>query len=168
MINYIKADLFSHTGPGVKVFLHACNCKGSWGAGVATAFKKHFPSTYDVHRQYCHQFKSHSSDLLGKCQLIKNSPTDKGFVQLGECFVACAFTSDGFGRNVLPPQDILKYTEISLRDLESQLKALDVESYDGKPVVNLPKINSGLFGVPWEDTEEILKRIDLHFNVYYI
>lgn len=166
MITYIKGDLFSHTSTGAKIFLHACNCKGSWGAGVATVFKQLFPSTYPPHKAYCQQSKL--NEILGKCQLIESKPADKGFKKLGKCYVACAFTSDGFGREVLPPSEILKYTELALKDLEVQVQTMDIETVDGKPVINLPKINSGLFGVPWEDTEAILEKFDLHFNVYYL
>lgn len=167
-VKYVKGDLFHHKAKGTAILLHACNCKGSWGAGVAAGFRQKFPSTYEVHKQYCQQFESKSEVLLGQCQLIKSSNTDPGTKDIGECFVGCLFTSDNFGTKKLPPDDILRYTEIALNNLVRQLKGLDVEHESGRPIISLPKINAGLFGVPWHQTEKILETIDLNFIVYYL
>lgn len=172
MINYIKGDLFKHVSSSpdkISILLHACNCKGSWGAGVAYAFKKYYPSTYKVHQSYCKSVAK-SSDLLGTCQLIPSSSDDLGHKTTGKVLVACLFNSDGFGANKLPPNDIVKYTDMAMKDLINQLdKIQNLDQIDGKTVINMPKINAGLFAVPWEMTENVLIKYDnLYINVYVI
>ncbi|KIK57502.1 hypothetical protein GYMLUDRAFT_751385 [Collybiopsis luxurians FD-317 M1] len=44
------------------VLLHACNTLGSWGGGIALAFKEQFPEQYEVYREHC---LSHANDRIG-------------------------------------------------------------------------------------------------------
>lgn len=173
MIKYIRGDLFSHVpSPSkINVLVHACNCKGSWGAGVAAIFAQQYPSCYKSHKQYCGQFKQDSSQLLGTSQIIESSETDPGQKALGSLsLVVCLFTSDFFGHKKLGADDIVHYTKLSLQDLQAKLqtypKFQDLDRIDDKVVLNMPKINSGLFGVPWPQTEEVLKQFDFAINVY--
>lgn len=85
-------------------------------------------------------------------------------IPAGDQYVACLFTSD-FNNSVA---EIVEYTRSSLRDLAGKLGELEDVEQDktGRPVVNMPKINSGIFNVPWEDTERALLDSDLLFNVY--
>lgn len=56
-----------------------------------------------------------------------------------------------------------------LRQQLNQLKDVEFETNSDLKVVNMPKINAGLFGVPWEDTETVLKEYqDIYINVYVI
>lgn len=178
MIRYIKGDLFSHKprNSAISILAHACNCQGSWGAGVAKIFQKKFPSTYDVHTNYCkqHSTRGSQSPLLGTTQLIPSSVSDPG-TNGGEdnFYVACLFTSDFAGAKKLEPLDIVHYTDLAMLDISKQLvelsKSKEIETEDGKFVINMPKINAGLFNVPWEATEAVLKKYDrLHINVYVI
>lgn len=79
-------------------------------------------------------------------------------------YVACLFTSN-FDNSV---GEIVEYTRQSLGDLAGKLGELgDVEEdKTGRPVVNMPKINSGIFNVPWEETEKALLDADILVNVY--
>lgn len=155
MLKYIRGDLFSHTANGVSILAHACNPFGLWGGGIALQFRKRYPHAYRLYQDHC---RENGSDLLGKCLLI---PAEAGSSNI---WVACLFTSD-FDCS---PSQILDYTLKSISDLDARLTNLaDVEMEAGKPVVNMPQINSGIFNVPWEDTELILKRHEtIHFNVY--
>lgn len=79
--------------------------------------------------------------------------------------IACLFTSDRTGAYKLPPDQIVHYTDLAMRDLVRQLQE---SSSDQKVTMSLPKINAGLFAVPWEQTEEVLKKYtdDLNIEVF--
>lgn len=173
MIKYIKGSLFSHSlidPQRITILAHACNCRGSWGAGVARQFKSEYPIAFKNYNNHCTEFADNPSKLLGTTYLAPTTTSG-----LDKVYVACLFTSDLTGRKKLPPQEIVKYTESAMLDLFKQLKALERNedkhfeiSQEGKYVVNMPKINAGLFAVPWEDTSEILDRTDFDINVYVI
>lgn len=175
MINYIKGDLFSHRASLTTkktIFAHACNCRGSWGAGVASVFYKKYPSAFEIHKDYCRKFHS---KLLGTTQLIPTQASDPGNSDNNAAlpYVACLFTSDFAGMKKLSPPDIVHYTDLAMQDLLKQFEEIDTAEFEeenGKIVVNMPKINAGLFAVPWEETEAVLKKYDshLHINVYVI
>ncbi|KAI7155134.1 hypothetical protein KC349_g7173 [Hortaea werneckii] len=66
-----KGDIFS--APPDTLLIHACNCEGSWGAGIAKAFKTHYPSAYQTYHAHC---TSHTpEELIGTALLI---PTPRG------------------------------------------------------------------------------------------
>lgn len=153
MIKYIKGDLFQHRSANFTVLAHACNPFGLWGGGIAAQFKKKYPVSYKSYARFCEE---HGPDLLGKTLLI---PPESGNSQ----YIACLFTSD-FQNG---PNDILEHTRKSMLDLIEQLKLLEnLETENGRLVVNMPKINLGIFNVRWEDTEAVLEELDLHINVY--
>lgn len=169
MINYIRGDLFTHIpkGGSIPILAHACNPHGRWGAGVATVFKSKFKSTFTIHQKYC---ETHEN-LLGNCQLIGSDGKDKGNKDYEiPAYIGCLFTAD-LGRKQ-SPEEIVRYTETSLHDLVKQLNQLNLpfEKQNGKYIVNIPKINSGLFFTPWEMTETILNKFEeeLVFNVYVL
>lgn len=155
MINYIKGDLFGHTSKKAIVLAHACNPFGSWGGGIAAQFRKRYPDAYSEYALHCNKF---GPELLGKSYVIPVDGPQK-------TYIACLFTSN-FENS---PAEIVEYTRESLKDLRSQLQNLkDVETdEEGKIVVSMPKINSGIFNVPWEKTESALKEASsLLFNIY--
>lgn len=156
MIQYIKGDLFTHAIPaGKKVILaHACNTHGSWGGGIAAVFRKKFPKSNNEYSQYCHK----NSNLLGTSFIIESDQPN--------ILIACLFTSD-FNQT---PEQIVHFTKQSIADLARKVSDYkEVEKCDGKAAINMPKINAGIFGVSWEDTELALQEFDnLHFNVYVI
>ncbi|ODV81601.1 ADP-ribose 1''-phosphate phosphatase [Suhomyces tanzawaensis NRRL Y-17324] len=165
MISYIKGDLFSHKAPsGTTLLVHACNCRGLWGAGIATSFRKRFPSTYHKYVDFCKQHSDNPAGLLGKALILPSEALDPGKAGV---YVVCLFTSDFAGKKKLQPLDIVYYTRQAMRSLHAQLPKLGgVETAGGKVVLNMPKINAGLFDVPWPKTEEALKEFDLQINVY--
>lgn len=172
-LNYIKGDLFSHKAQASSILAHACNCRGSWGAGVAAIFKKQFPSTYKLYVEHCKKHADNPAGLLGSTYLIRSEVSDPGNVGRGNvAYVACMFTSDAFGRRKNTADDIVENTDKSMTHLEQQLQSLaqkeSIEQLDGKSVVNMPKINAGLFNVPWEETETVLKKHDAFVNVYVL
>lgn len=158
-VKYITGDLFRHSAQAGKaiVLAHACNTGGSWGGGIAAIFRTKFPQANSDYSNYCHNNKN----LLGKSLLLKADDFDESKI-----YIACLFTSD-FSQT---PEQIASYTYKSLEDLATQMKSVpDVELNGVKKVVNMPKINAGIFGVPWELTEAELEKVkDLSFNVYVL
>lgn len=135
-IEYIKSDLF--TAPNTQLLVHACNCQGVWGSGVALQFKARFYTEFQAYKHLsgAFDFSDLSSGLehglLGKSLIINK--------------VGCLFTSLDYGKNVDSPEKIISATKTALEDL------LNKTTMD----IAMPKINSGLFRVPWEDTERVI------------
>ncbi|AOA63019.1 ADP-ribose 1''-phosphate phosphatase [Komagataella phaffii CBS 7435] len=181
MVKYINGDVFAilNQKSNLPVILaHSCNCFGSWGGGIAFALKQKFPSSYTLYSDYCSRFQDNPQELLGKCLLLPISKTDPGYTSVvGDKFlIACLFTGASGGK-----AEILKYTDVSLSHLGKIIQSKKSEisiprvdeilqsiNTDDVPIY-LPKINSGIFGVPWPNTEKILENHnDLKFVVYSI
>jgi ADP-ribose 1''-phosphate phosphatase len=160
-ITHIKADIFA--APAGSILIHACNTRGSWGAGIATAFQERYPGAFAKYKNTC---KKHGEALLGTCLLIRGETHD----------VACLFTSKDYGRRVDSPADILAATKLSVADLLKQnvdpVKEMHawyvrcrVESNFGLTIYP-SRFNSEKFGVPWEETEKVLVELDAEMTVY--
>ncbi|KAG8816937.1 ADP-ribose 1''-phosphate phosphatase [Serendipita sp. 400] len=142
-----EGDLFAKA-PQSSVLVHACNTQGSWGSGIAAAFKAKFPDAYEVYHQVCIE---KGSALLGTSLLIPSGETD----------IACLFTSRGYGKNKYPKRMILDSTRSAVADLQRQLEGSD------KPIYGC-RINAGLFRVPWEETVGVLQDLNFQMTVYEI
>lgn len=70
--------------------------------------------------------------------------------------IACLITSDGFGRDLGTEQSILDATRASF--------ILLMENLHKKDEVHMPKINSGLFRVPWGKTAAVLEDVLREFT----
>lgn len=148
LLQYIQGDLFSDK---TSYLLHACNCQNTWGRGVAATFAKRFPEAYAHHRT------------------LNASPGDAQIILADTQPVICLLTSFGYGRETDPPRTILQNTEKALYNLDIKLHSRD-------KIISIasPKINAGLFKVPWEDTEKLiedfLKRNEniTSWTVYYL
>lgn len=144
-IQYITGDLFSNTDA---VLLHACNCKRSWGKGVAATFATKFPRAYEIHRTFI--------AVPGDIQVIEGDRQT----------IVCLFTSKGYGRDTDPPLTIAKNTEIALEKLALHYK-------DQQVVIASPMLNAGLFRVPWRNTENLINyfldnNLNITWKVYVI
>ncbi|KXT14256.1 hypothetical protein AC579_6701 [Pseudocercospora musae] len=142
-------DIFSAATPNT-LLIHACNTEGSWGAGIAAAFKSHYPSAYENYRDHCHM---NGGELWRKAFLIPPA-------RQGECFVGCLFTSRSKGRKKDSPAQILGATGPAMRDLMRQVSETETKIDE----VRMCKINSGLFGVKWEKTKAVLEGIQGDFH----
>lgn len=134
MIEYRKGSLFD--APAGAILTHACNAKGEWGSGIAWEFRNKFPNEYAIYHDACAAEKN-PRDTVGKC------------IMAGR--VACLVTSLGYGKEVDGELSILQATETSFYDL--------LRSVDPDVEIHMPRINSGLFRVPWHRTEEALKGV---------
>ncbi|KAJ3846758.1 hypothetical protein EV368DRAFT_52317 [Lentinula lateritia] len=121
------------------VLVHACNTVGSWGAGIALAFKDRYPEQYELYRQlgktYKYVLKANTGkvqdtrsiqrgSLVGTCLLIpppSTSPSSPESISKPGIYIACLFTSKAYGRNKDSPEEILSATRRALVDLTRQL-----------------------------------------------
>jgi ADP-ribose 1''-phosphate phosphatase len=143
MITYVKGDLFS--APKGSILIHSCNCQGVWGSGIAKQFAERFPEAKKVYSEAC---RSRGPTILGRSLLIP----------AGDYTIGCLFTSNNYGQYVDSPEEILEKTRIAIEFLLAQ-------NIDNKPM-HMCKINSGLFRVPWEETEKVLNSFNANFTVY--
>jgi ADP-ribose 1''-phosphate phosphatase len=150
---YKQGSLFD--APKDSFLLHSCNCIGSFGAGVAKSFKELYPDLYRQYNQYCNKNLKNQkrSPLVGQSFIAKDSETGTQMV--------CLFTSQGYGLMVDTESMIVESTESALLHL-SQNQMMKSELVE----IHSPKINSGLFRVPWDKTEAKIKEfLTRHPNV---
>ena len=134
MIEYRKGSVFD--APTGSLLVHACNCKGVWGSGVAKQFKKNFPNAFELYKD-----DVTNNDRIGKSLIVGD----------GAHYIGCIMTSNGYGKHKDLPEDILKNTRHAIAELfcSSIVRGSCQE-------VHSPKINAGLFNVPWEETERLI------------
>jgi len=147
MIQYKRMSLFD--SPAESVIFHSCNALGVWGAGIAKEFKERFPNTYKQYNRYCTQ----------------NEKNPVGTTLVGfenDFIIGNLITSYGYGKDVDPPDEILKNTEKALHEFFEYLEQQHVNN------VYCNKFNSGLFKVPWEDTEKLLEKMSKSFGINVI
>lgn len=158
--NILKLENYSH------ILIHSCNCDGSWGGGIAYQMGIRYPRS---EREYMKICSEGGSDLLGTCSLLPSYSDDN-------LIIACLFTSSYGGAGHGSKESILEYTKLALEDMYSQIQDPKVAA-NCKAVtaladykLEMPMINSGIFGVPWELTENELKNFKekMSFIVYQL
>lgn len=139
-IVYKTGDMFM-TEVKNPIFTHACNAMGVWGSGVAAQFATECFDEYKVYQAMC----------------ARNGPiAGYGYTIMSR--VGVLVTSVKYGSKDRDPVDkILANTASALPDL-----FLAMKSMPNHTIVS-PKINSGLFGVPWEETEKLIEH-ELYLN----
>lgn len=140
MIEYRKGDLFDNLQEKPDIIAHACNAKGMWGSGFAHQCANKYPRAYKKYQEFCNTKRV---DKLGTSFLAWDD--------LRKQHIGCLITSKDYGKLRSSIPIILTSTATSVNQLLSQLPL--------NAVVFSPKINAGLFGVPWKITEEIIKPI---------
>jgi ADP-ribose 1''-phosphate phosphatase len=136
-IIYEQGNVFS--APAGSTFVHACNCVGVWGSGVAKAFKKYFPTAFESYAGYC-ALAEHNGLIIRGTSLTLQVPAGN---------VCCLFTSTRYGPWVDHPTTITQATHSAISHL--MFNAPRFTSFHS------PRINAGLFRVPWERTEEVIE-----------
>lgn len=134
-----------------RVLAHACNAKGVWGSGIAAEFKTRYPWAFEAYEANCKQNKK---AVMGTAQLIdlQDGKTDP---------VGCLFTSYDYGKKKDDVHTILRNTETAVEHLLQQVHPHSFE-------IHTPKINSGLFEVPWHETEAVINRVLSRYNHTWI
>ena len=146
-----KGNLFNNVPPKT-LLIHACNTQGSWGAGIARAFRSHYPAAYTVYRNFCTQEHDPKTNPIPTGTALLIAPVDVG----KEHWIGCLFTSAKYGKAKASPEVILRNTVPAMQTL---LELVQIAG--GVGGVRMCKINSGLFGVPWERTVEALEGIEM-------
>lgn len=141
-------DIFD--APDGAVIIHACNCMGSWSAGIAAAFKQRYPKAFSNYALHCEQ-KTPSS-LWGTALLIPPMET-KG----PRHYVGCVFTSRRYGRGKDSSTQILAKTGPAMEDLVEMMRRSTAK--DTITEIRICQINSGLFSVPWKKSKAIIKEL---------
>jgi len=125
---------------------------GSWGGGIALAFKQKFPSAYETYHKHCLSYSDDPRRLMGTCLIIRGASEKYD--------IGCLFTSVGYGKHVDPPSMILDATRKAVKDLMEQ------NSGDHAKAIHSCQFNSGLFRVPWEDSQKVLEEEGASMVVY--
>lgn len=164
-IEHRTMDLFD--APAGAVLAHACNARGVWGTGIALGFMRRFPDAYRMYSKYC---RTGHQDVAGHALLI-----NAGGIPARE--IACLITSRDYGDRRDSEAEILLHTSEAILSLEMELQqrsltrdsagaagaeaalALDRMGERPREEVYMPRINSGMFAVPWEKTEAILQEL---------
>ncbi|KAH6613359.1 hypothetical protein F5144DRAFT_401471 [Chaetomium tenue] len=167
-------DLF--TAPTNTLLIHACNTIGSWGGGIALAFRNLYPAEFRVYRAHC--ARSTPNQLVGTALLIapqralgsgggggggsgSGSGSGGGAGGGGGHYIGCLFTSRRFGAARDPPDSILRATVPAMRHLMRLV--VEEEARTGVRIgeVRMCRINAGLFAVPWESSKQALEAMEL-------
>ncbi|OQV11076.1 hypothetical protein CLAIMM_14976 [Cladophialophora immunda] len=144
-----------HDAPDRAVIVHAVNCQGVWGYGVALYLKKQYPEAFKIYKAHC-ETANRPYDLIGTCLLIPPQPldyeqeimikikgTDKS-ISTGESlfrpqrWIACLFTSIGYGKPNMktnnpgkdPATKIVTNTRMALEDFRVQLEAFGPSNFN--------------------------------------
>lgn len=146
-----KGDIFA--SPKDAILIHACNCEDRWGAGIALAFKKHYPKAYELYHQHCEMYKPDQGRLRGTALLIP--PVDGGRGH----HIGCLFTSFRVGVRKDSQKQILENTRRAMEDLLRQVGDLTHSQTLGG--LRMCQINAGSFKVPWRSTVDVLEAIEI-------
>jgi ADP-ribose 1''-phosphate phosphatase len=153
-------DLFA--APPNTLLIHACNCIGSWGGGIALAFRDRYPAAYAVYRAHC--ARSTPDALLGTALLI---PPQTGKGQQGNKdtgqghYVGCLFTSRRVGKGRDAPETILRATVPAMAHLMRLVAEEEGRAGVSIAEVRMCRINSGLFAVPWDQSKKAIEGMEL-------
>jgi len=138
MIEYRRGDMFKGA-PKDAILCHPCNTQGTWEGGIAAQFAEKYP---DVYNRYTDLYYGVSDyDLEGTYALFDN--------------ILCIFGSKGFGYPKDDAETIIENMEDALNSLGEDLKEGYLDDHNITEI-HSPKINSGLFGVPWTYTEVVI------------
>lgn len=119
--------------PPDSILVHAVSTRSVWGSGIAKEFKHRFPESFQFYKELCDE---EGGRLIGT---VIYCPKENDY------YVNNLVTSLDYGDRKDSPAEILKNTRIALSFLLE----------DDNPIHSC-KFNSGLFGVPWADTEKVL------------
>jgi ADP-ribose 1''-phosphate phosphatase len=166
-LTHHQSDLF--TAPPQTLLCHAPNAQGTWGAGIAAAFKKHYPAAFKIYATHCAKWPTHT--LLGTTLLIPPQNNSFSKAERGaQHWIGCLFTSERKGKGKGSRESILEATGDAVRDLVRRVKDVNDDAAGSKgggsnrtaiASVRMCKINSGLFGVPWGATCAVVEGIEV-------
>lgn len=138
--------------PKESVIVHACNSQGVWGSGIAKPFKERYPHSYEDYSNFCKMANEERGTACGRAALSSFHVSEPHWV-------GWIVTSHHYASQKDSPELIKIQTTMALMELCKKIyMGHDQEKYPTIDVYS-NKFNSGLFAVPWEDSELILKTV---------
>lgn len=145
-IIYKKMSLFD--APKKSIIVHAVNCQGVWGSGIAKEFKEKYPHSYRSYKNDCDTHRKQF--LLGYSGLSGNYVEEHHWI-------GWLYTSENYGDKKDSKEVIKINTTLAVKALCQHACNWDEHN------IYSNKFNSGLFDVPWEETELILNIVLKHY-----
>lgn len=152
MLHVKTGNIFDVKANDNNVLTHACNAQGVWGAGIAAQMLRRFPESYVAYHDVCLKTPSNRRYTVCGRHVLHQ---ENGY------YIASLITSEFYGKRVAPAGDILEATKQSV---EAMFQSEEVQS-NQKLKFHSPRINAGLFKVPWELTLGVLFPLVTKYNV---
>lgn len=150
MVTNKKMSLFD--APKESIIAHACNSQGVWQSGIAKAFKDKYPHSYQDYNNFCKLANEERGTACGRANLSSYNESEPHWV-------AWLITSHNYG-DYKDSQDLIKIqTTMALGELCKKIYLAHPSEEFPTIDVYSNKFNSGLFSVPWTDSELILKTV---------
>lgn len=139
-------SLFEALTSKAPVLVHAVNTVGVWGAGIALEFKKRFPVAYKRYVEQCGTYDDASN--VGNYGVMNTDISN-------QTIIAWLFTAQYPG-----PQNDTKAVVAATSSAVSKLikRANFKDAWPYPYSFHSPRINAGLFAVPWEQTEAAIQK----------
>lgn len=155
MISYKKMSLFD--APEGAVLVHGCNGQGVWGSGIAKPFKELYPRSFQEYHDFCIKALEENDKYgaIGKSKITNRE---------NKRFVGCLITSLNYGPKKDTPDQIIAQTYLALNEFFEEFYDFGFKY----TTIYSNKFNSGMFKVPWEDTEKVLKYFVEKYQVNWI
>ena len=150
MITNKKMSLFD--APKDAPIVHACNSQGVWQSGIAKAFKDNYPYSYKDYNNFCKRANQERGSACGRGAFSTFHESEKHWV-------GWLITSHNYGDLKDSPELIKINTTMALIEVCKLIYMAHPDEDFPSIDVYSNKFNSGLFGVPWADSELILKTI---------
>ncbi|KAJ5493681.1 hypothetical protein N7463_009768 [Penicillium fimorum] len=180
-------DMFD--APNGAALIHACNCQGVWGAGIARAFHERYPAAYEIYRNHCLIYRDHPvthviTDLhgedpqpslavhhpLGTALMIPPQQSDF-FLHHRRHWIICLFTSENYDGCVDSEDMVVNHTFAALQHLSGQLRGSTQQGSERRNErpqrLYSNRFCTGLFKVPWDRISKLIDTVGLHINVYH-
>ncbi|RAH79848.1 hypothetical protein BO86DRAFT_435383 [Aspergillus japonicus CBS 114.51] len=172
----IEGNLFD--APDGAALIQSCNCQGAWGKGIAKQFRDKYPNAYFAYRTHCQDYNALNTEVVvtgetgprrvrlpeGTALVIPPQHGDYEPSGGHQHWIICLFTSFSYGTATSPVDILLGNTELAVADLKKQLEELRAEGIDLGRLWSC-RFNSGLFGVDWAHSRDILVRSGLEVTV---
>jgi ADP-ribose 1''-phosphate phosphatase len=145
VIIYNPANVFDLIKDADEPYIvHSCNCQGVWGSGIAKEMKARYPRAFQAYNADC--TRNTSQELLGTARTYYDNGVN----------VVALFTSDNYGHAKDSPAEIILNTSLAINHfLVNEI----VYGSENIPLnVFSPRINAGLFEVPWQQSERVINK----------
>jgi len=147
-----KSQISLFDAPKDSIIIHACNSQGMWGSGIAKEFNERYPESYKEYQMFCKELNYSRKTACGRGRL--------SFAHVSEPhWVGWIVTSHNYGSLKDNRENIKINTTLALVDIcEAIYKAHPKDTWPQVDVYS-NKFNSGLFDVPWNESELILTTV---------